>query len=213
MTKRIVREFDPILNSTQVVYRELDDGGLAEKLHDIMNRNILNWASIAIVIACLVVMVTKLRASVRFRSSAGAIHSAETHTGNRDVDLNNAQTISSEQDPGKQTLESISSRQMRWTKIFKGKSLPSSEKEKQQMLSRKEGRTLRYSGGCCVCHLSDSSYGVYSGEKVWIPIWRQWWCGWKVHYVAQVFISLRLVHKYSLFLYLNQRISKHNNSL
>ncbi|KAK3701743.1 hypothetical protein RRG08_065449 [Elysia crispata] len=166
MTKRIVREFDPILNSTQVVYRELDDGGLAEKLHDIMNRNILNWASIAIVIACLVVMVTKLRASVRFRSSAGAIHSAKTHTVNRDVDLNNAQTISSEQDPGKQTLESISSKQMRWTKIFKGKSLPSSEKEKQQMLSRKEGRTLRYSGGCCVCHLSDSSYGVYSGEKV-----------------------------------------------
>ena len=142
-TKRIIREFDPISNSTQVVYKELDDGGLAEKLHDIMNRNILNWASIAIVIACLVVMVTKLRASVRFRSSAGAIHYAETHTGNRDVDLNNVQAISSEQDPGKQTLESISSRQMRWTKIFKGKSLPSSEKEKQQMLSRKEAQVER----------------------------------------------------------------------
>ena len=102
MTKRIVREFDPILNTTQVVYRELDDGGLSEKLHDIMNRNILNWASIVIVIACLVVMVTKLRASVRFRSSAGGSHSAPTHTAKiidtSGVDLNNTTTIASNHD-------------------------------------------------------------------------------------------------------------------
>ncbi|KAK3743627.1 hypothetical protein RRG08_030750 [Elysia crispata] len=102
MTKRIVREFDPILNTTQVVYRELDDGGLSEKLHDIMNRNILNWASIVIVIACLVVMVTKLRASVRFRSSAGGSHSTPTHTANiidtSGVDPNNTTTIASNRD-------------------------------------------------------------------------------------------------------------------
>ena len=146
MTKRIIREFDPISNTTQVVYRELDDGGLAEKLYDIMNRNILNWASIVIVVACLVVMVTKLRASARFRSSAGATHSAETHTGNRDVDLNNVQAISSEQDQEKQTSQSKPSRDSRQTsqtKTFKVKKLPSSEKEKQQMLSSKEAQVVR----------------------------------------------------------------------
>ncbi|KAK3743628.1 hypothetical protein RRG08_030751 [Elysia crispata] len=102
MTKRIIREFDPILNTTKLVYRELDDGGLSEKLHDIMNRNILNWASIVIVIACLVVMVTKLRASVRFRSSAGGSHSTPTHTANiidtSGVDPNNTTTIASNLD-------------------------------------------------------------------------------------------------------------------
>ena len=143
MTKRIIREFDPILNTTQVVYRELDDGGLAEKLNDIMNRNILNWASIVIVIACLVVMVTKLRASVRFRSSAGATHSAETHTGTSDVHLNYAQAISSEQDREKQTSESETSGQTSKTKTFKGKKLPSSEKEKQGMISSKEAQVVR----------------------------------------------------------------------
>ena len=143
MTKRVIREFDPISNTTQLVYRELDDGGLAEKLNDIMNRNILNWASIVIVIASLVVMVTKLRASVRFRSSAGATHPAETHTGTRDVDLNNAQAVSSEQDPGKRIPESISSRQTSQTKTFKGKKLPSSEKEEQQVLSSKEAQVVR----------------------------------------------------------------------
>ncbi|KAK3775402.1 hypothetical protein RRG08_002648 [Elysia crispata] len=137
MTKRIVREFDPISNTTQVVYRELDDGGLTEKL---LNRNILNWASIVIVIACLVVMVTKLRASVRFRSSAGVTHSAETHTDNRDV----AQAISSEQYTGKRTSETKSCRQTSQTKtFFKGKKLPSSEAEKQQMLSNKEAQVVR----------------------------------------------------------------------
>ncbi|KAK3783879.1 hypothetical protein RRG08_048105 [Elysia crispata] len=143
MTKRIIREFDPISNTTQLAYKELEDGGLAEKLNDIMNRNILNWASIVIVIGSLVVMVTKLRASARFRSSAGATHSAETHTGTRDVDRNNAQTISSEQDPGKRTPESISSRPTSQTKTSKGNKLTSSEKEKQQMLSSKEAQVVR----------------------------------------------------------------------
>ncbi|KAK3759583.1 hypothetical protein RRG08_020950 [Elysia crispata] len=143
MTKRVMREFDPISNTTKVVYKELDDGGLSEKLHDIMNRNILNWSSIVIVIACLVVMVTKLRTSARFRSSAGATHPAETQTGPSDVDLNNAQATSSEQDPGKQISESKSSTQTGQTKTFKGKKLPSSEKKKQQMLSNREAQVVR----------------------------------------------------------------------
>ena len=86
MKKQIVREFDPSNNKTRVVYKEAEDGGLAEKMNDIVSRNILNWASFVTVIACLIVMVTKLKASVRFRSSnalansqphATAINSAE----------------------------------------------------------------------------------------------------------------------------------------
>ena len=143
MTKRIIRVFDPKSNTTQVVYKEFEDGGLSEKLHDIMNRNILNWASITIVIACLVVMVTKLQASARFRFSAGGSHSAETHTGTIDVYLNNAQAISSEQDPEKHTSESKSSRTTSQSKTFKEKKLPSSETVKQQMLSSKEAQVVR----------------------------------------------------------------------
>ncbi|KAK3767579.1 hypothetical protein RRG08_003840 [Elysia crispata] len=143
MTKRIIHEFDPITNTSQLVFRELYDGGMAERLYDIMNRNILNWTSIALVIACLVVMVTKLRASVRFRSSVGATHPAETHADTRDGDLNNAQAISSEQGAGKQASESESSRQTSQTKTFKGKKLPSLEKEKQQVLSSKEAQVVR----------------------------------------------------------------------
>ncbi|KAK3743625.1 hypothetical protein RRG08_030748 [Elysia crispata] len=143
MTKRIIREFDPISNTTQLAYKELEDGGLADRLHDIMNRNILNWASITIVIASLVVMVIKLRASARFRSSAGATHSAETHTGTLGVDLNNAQAVSSEQGPGKQTSDSKLSTQTSQTKTFKGKKLPSPEEEKKQMLSSKEAQVVR----------------------------------------------------------------------
>ncbi|KAK3733971.1 hypothetical protein RRG08_024771 [Elysia crispata] len=42
MTKRVIFEFDPMLNTTRVAYKEFDDEGLAETIQDIMNRNILN---------------------------------------------------------------------------------------------------------------------------------------------------------------------------
>ncbi|KAK3765985.1 hypothetical protein RRG08_002228 [Elysia crispata] len=42
MKKQIVREFDPFNNKTRVVYKEAEDGGLAEKMNDIVSRNILN---------------------------------------------------------------------------------------------------------------------------------------------------------------------------
>ena len=107
MKKQIVREFDPLSNATRVVYREAEDGGLAEKLNDIVSRNILNWASFVIVITCLVVMVTKLKASVRFRSS-NALPKSPSHptnisepTDNSTSDINlhgSVDTLSNTQD-------------------------------------------------------------------------------------------------------------------
>ncbi|KAK3706695.1 hypothetical protein RRG08_019690 [Elysia crispata] len=99
MTKRVILHFDPISNTTRVVYKEFNDGGLAQRFHDIMNRNILNWASIVIVIASLVVMVAKLRASVRFRASIGAAHSAAAQADTNDGGLNNARATSSRHHP------------------------------------------------------------------------------------------------------------------
>ena len=70
MKKRIMKQYDPISNSTVVVYKEVADGGLANKLNDIVSRNLLTWTSFLIVVICLVVMVTKLQTSARFRNSA-----------------------------------------------------------------------------------------------------------------------------------------------
>ena len=72
MKRKIVRTFDPVSNSTRFMYKELDDGGLADKLNDIVSRNILTWTSFVTVLTCLVVMVTKLQASAKFRSSVSA---------------------------------------------------------------------------------------------------------------------------------------------
>ena len=126
MTKRIILQLDPKSNSTRAVYKEFEDGGLAEKLHDILNRNILNWASIVMVIACLAVMVTKLRASVRFRCSLGA-----TSPAIRDVDGNNERDRSPPLELRNQAAR------------YKGKKLPSSEKGKQLILSSRETQVLR----------------------------------------------------------------------
>ena len=92
MKKQIVREFDPFNNKTRVVYKEAEDGGLAEKMNDIVSRNILNWASFVTVIACLIVMVTKLKASVRFRSS-NAQHNSQPHaTAINSAEIQNVQS-------------------------------------------------------------------------------------------------------------------------
>ncbi|KAK3765987.1 hypothetical protein RRG08_002230 [Elysia crispata] len=96
MKKQIVREFDPFNNKTRVVYKEAEDGGLAEKMNDIVSRNILNWASFVTVIACLIVMVTKLRASVRFRSSNAQPNSPPHATATNNADIHNIQNSNSE---------------------------------------------------------------------------------------------------------------------
>ena len=70
MKKRIMKDYDPVSNSTVIVYKEVADGGLANKLNDIVSRNLLTWTSFVIVVICLVVMVTKLQTSARFRNSA-----------------------------------------------------------------------------------------------------------------------------------------------
>ncbi|GFR66924.1 chemosensory receptor C [Elysia marginata] len=70
MKKRIVLEFDPVSNKTRLGYREMEDGGLAKTLNDIISRNILNWASILTTITCVIVLANKLQASARFRSGA-----------------------------------------------------------------------------------------------------------------------------------------------
>ncbi|KAK3733968.1 hypothetical protein RRG08_024768 [Elysia crispata] len=163
MTKRVIFECDPISNATRVVYKEFDDGGIAEKFHDIVNRNILNWGSIVIVIACLVVMVAKLRASVRFRSSIGATQAAATDADTSGIGLKNAQAISSEHardqrvgynnfvlrdsvskpETAENRKSKISSVKTDQTSTQHGKTMSSSEKGKQQMLSSKETQVVR----------------------------------------------------------------------
>ncbi|KAK3696471.1 hypothetical protein RRG08_011473 [Elysia crispata] len=78
MTKRIVQEYDPVTNKTRFMYREIEDGGLADKLNDIVSRNILSWISFMTVIICLVIMVFKLQASAKFRSSLSTGNSSSS---------------------------------------------------------------------------------------------------------------------------------------
>ncbi|KAK3748276.1 hypothetical protein RRG08_039528 [Elysia crispata] len=65
----ITQHFDTASNMTRFVYREIDDGGLADKINDIFNRNILTWTSFITVLICLTIMIIKLQASAKFRSS------------------------------------------------------------------------------------------------------------------------------------------------
>ena len=79
--KRFVRIIDRSTNSSKVVVTEFDDGGLADTINDIVSRNIQPWSCFIIVIACLVVMVTKLRASAKFRSTSAANGSVNVEDG------------------------------------------------------------------------------------------------------------------------------------
>ncbi|GFR99999.1 chemosensory receptor C [Elysia marginata] len=98
MKKRIVREFDAVQNKTRVVFREFDDGGLAERINDIFNRNILNWFSYITVISCLVVMVTKLQASARFRSSVAITNPTQASVAGGSKNPETAHILSSQHD-------------------------------------------------------------------------------------------------------------------
>ena len=79
MTKSIIREFDPVTITSRVVFKEVDNGGVASSVHDIANRTILTWTSFITVISCLVVMVAKLRASARFWSSGSSSKAISTN--------------------------------------------------------------------------------------------------------------------------------------
>ena len=70
--KRFVRISDKLTNSSKVVVRDFEDGGLAYTINDIVSRNIQPWSCFIIVIACLVVMVSRLRASAKFRSTSSS---------------------------------------------------------------------------------------------------------------------------------------------
>ena len=79
--KRFIRIIDRLTNSSKVVVREFDDGGLADTINDIVSRSVQPWSCFIIVIACLVVMVTKLYASARFRHSLSANDSGIAEDG------------------------------------------------------------------------------------------------------------------------------------
>ena len=79
--KRFVRIIDRFTNSSKVIVTEFDDGGLADTINDIVSRNIQPWSCFIIVIACLIVMVTKLRASAKFRSTSSANGSGNVEDG------------------------------------------------------------------------------------------------------------------------------------
>ena len=82
MTKRIVRQHDPVSNSTITMYKEFPDGGLSDRLNDIVSRNLLTWTSFVIVVLCLIVMVIKLQTSAKFRHAASRTTTeAEQSTG------------------------------------------------------------------------------------------------------------------------------------
>ena len=72
MINRFARKIDRFTNSSKVAVVEIDDGGVAYTINDIVCRNIQPWSCFIITITCLVVMVTKLRASARFRDSLSA---------------------------------------------------------------------------------------------------------------------------------------------
>ena len=84
MTKTITQQFDTASNMTRFVFREIDDGGLADKINDIFNRNILTWTSFITVLICLTIMVIKLQASAKFRSSLST-KSVTTAVDNKEI--------------------------------------------------------------------------------------------------------------------------------
>ncbi|RUS84201.1 hypothetical protein EGW08_008041 [Elysia chlorotica] len=85
LTKAIVHQFDPVSNKTRIVYKEYDDGGVADTINDIACRNILSWSSFTIVLISLIILIVKLQASAKFRSSSAPITNQNTHSGNKDV--------------------------------------------------------------------------------------------------------------------------------
>ncbi|GFS22233.1 chemosensory receptor C [Elysia marginata] len=148
MSRRIVREFDQVSNASRVVYKEIDDGGLADMVNDIVSRNILTWASFIVVIACVVVMVTKLRASARFRSSASAskpdtrqISSAGSDdlnsTRNANHDLSHPQNVNTIRNAELHAVPPVKTKEL----AVENANLPN--KRKDQVLSSRESQVVR----------------------------------------------------------------------
>ncbi|KAK3747253.1 hypothetical protein RRG08_040647 [Elysia crispata] len=135
MTKSIIREFDPVTNTSRVVFKEVDDGGVASSINDIANRTILTWTSFITVVSCLVVMVIKLRASARFRSPGSSSKSAAP---NRDAP-DDAHDDSSTSEGTDQARSRTPQSQMAPSKVEKSEA----SSRKRQVLSSREAQVVR----------------------------------------------------------------------
>ena len=124
---RFITVFDKFSNTSKVIVYRFDDGGLADTINDTVSRNVLPWTCFIIVTVCLLIIVTKLRSSAKFRLSMSANDSVpmssdivneasyDTVTAKRNGQL----------DAGKEKTE---------TKV---------EKAKSQVLSSREVKILR----------------------------------------------------------------------
>ena len=150
MKRQVVRVFDPVSNTSQLMYKEIDDGGLANKLNDILSRNIIPWSSFVTVLTCLVVMVTKLQASARFRSSGFGAGPSQTILATNNVDVDFTET-SIRQRAGSEELDDKSfAGELRDTRTYKAISPPRavqkpavSDREKHQVLSKRQAQVVR----------------------------------------------------------------------
>ncbi|KAK3765982.1 hypothetical protein RRG08_002225 [Elysia crispata] len=108
-------------------------------MNDIVSRNTLNWASFVIVITCLVVMVTKLQASGRFRFSNTLPDPPSHHAVVNKDDIHSDQTSISEQ---KDILPSDMNLPDAQIKSVKGKSL-ASDRGQHKVVATKETQVVR----------------------------------------------------------------------
>ena len=117
MIKRFVRIIDRLTNSSKVAVVEIDDGGVAHTINDIVSRNIQPWSCFIITITCLVVMVTKLRASARFRDSLSAKDSGIANNRSlstpRGEDENDAEIKSTATTDEKSKVQVMSAREIK----------------------------------------------------------------------------------------------------
>ena len=120
--KRFVRISDRWTNSSQVIVKDFEDGGLADTINDIVSRNIQPWSCFSIVIACLVVMITKLRASAKFRTTL----SANGPSGVKDGPLSTSKAR--DESDAKNKMESTATKD---------------EKSKSKIMSTREVKVLR----------------------------------------------------------------------
>ncbi|GFN74013.1 hypothetical protein PoB_000051900 [Plakobranchus ocellatus] len=70
MSKRPAMVFDKVTNSTQLKYVHIDDNGLADTINDIVSRNALPCIASIVLVISVIILVTKLRMSAKFRSAS-----------------------------------------------------------------------------------------------------------------------------------------------
>ncbi|KAK3748275.1 hypothetical protein RRG08_039527 [Elysia crispata] len=150
MTKTITQQFDTASNMTRFVYREIDDGGLADKINDIFNRNILTWTSFITVLICLTIMVIKLQASAKFRSSLStksvttAVDNEEIKTNlksnNADGSIRHHETFKEVNEERLETKPRLEPKSVSPKREKSPSSLPGKEK---QVLSSREAQVVR----------------------------------------------------------------------